>query len=108
MNKKELTELIDRFDDEQEVIILTEHGQTILQSVAEREPWHGPSKLIGLVCHTQNVEVFICDNCGKMEKCEWSDDVAQREFEQMFPNEKDEPIATVCDECFEKIRPDRN
>ena len=48
-------------------------------------------------------EEFTCANCkGVFEKAR-SDEEAMKETEENFPDEMDEPMEVVCDDCFKKM-----
>lgn len=51
-------------------------------------------------------ETFTCVMCGGTYEKGWSDEEARAEREALF-GKTPERDAVVCDECFQKIRPDR-
>ena len=83
MVKKELLQMLEKFDDDQYVFIQLHNkdelrGETcrsmvVIQAVAEAEPWHnsGKKNLIALVGHAQNagVKPFLT-NFDKFELAE--------------------------------------
>ncbi len=54
---------------------------------------------------------FTCDMCGETFPADVSEEQLRSEFEQYFPSVADTPsedLASVCDDCWEKIHPERN
>jgi len=53
------------------------------------------------------MKTFVCDMCGKEEE-EGPEEVAEAELAKYFPGESKEECAVVCDDCWQKIRPENN
>ncbi len=47
-----------------------------------------------------------CDLCGKVFDSAWSAEEAKAEKERDFPGVPLEDCAVICDECYQKVRPD--
>jgi uncharacterized protein with PIN domain len=45
---------------------------------------------------------YRCENCLEIYEKDWSDEEAQAEYEQNFPNSGEEQ-AIVCDDCYKKM-----
>lgn len=53
-------------------------------------------------------ENFTCAMCGGEFVKGRSDEEALAEMTESFGDLPDEPLSIVCDDCYQKIRPDRN
>jgi hypothetical protein len=54
-------------------------------------------------------EQYTCELCGETYDRGRSDEEALSETAAVFgPDSLDEPLAIVCDDCWNKIHPDRN
>lgn len=50
----------------------------------------------------QPTDSYTCANCHSTYKKAWSDEEADKEFEQNFPGSNDEK-AIVCDDCYQMM-----
>ena len=50
---------------------------------------------------------YKCDMCGKIYKKGWSEEKALKERDELW-NNPNEDWAIVCDDCFNKIHPEKN
>lgn len=48
-------------------------------------------------------EDFVCAMCGCTFQKAWSDEEAKAEVAETFPDELDEPMAIVCDDCYQRL-----
>jgi len=68
MTKGELVKALEQFQDDQFVMVLTEHGQTMIQGVVTVPPWYPSADkgeeqcLIALRVHTRNKELGPWDH----------------------------------------------
>ena len=53
-----------------------------------------------------NPRTFTCDMCGEHCESGWSEAEAEAELAENFPGIPKELCARVCDDCWEKIKPD--
>ncbi len=50
-----------------------------------------------------NIEKYICSCCALLCETERTREDAQKEVDELFPGQKIENMARVCEECFIKI-----
>ena len=43
---------------------------------------------------------YQCALCGGIFQKVWSDDEANAEYAELFPDQQDEPMEVVCENCF--------
>lgn len=46
-------------------------------------------------------ETYVCEMCGEVYESDWTQEEAEKEFEDNFPYHLDEPKSVVCDDCYE-------
>ena len=52
---------------------------------------------------------YTCAICGETFHSDWSEEEAQTELHEQFGEDASvEDCVKVCDDCWEKVRPDRN
>jgi len=54
-----------------------------------------------------NNNSYTCAMCHQTYDKAWSDDEAMQETTSYWPNIAAEDCAVVCDDCFKKIKPER-
>ena len=56
-----------------------------------------------------NDKEYECDACHGIFQFirdeRWDDNKAEKEYNQLFPNESMENRELVCDDCWEKVKP---
>lgn len=50
-----------------------------------------------------NNHTFVCDSCGGTFDCEWSDEEAMKESEEIFGKLPKKDLAQICDDCFSEM-----
>lgn len=51
---------------------------------------------------------FQCECCGRVFPDGWSEDEAKAESHHYFGDIPQEDLASICDDCWKAIHPDRN
>ena len=51
---------------------------------------------------------FQCSMCKGVFDKEWSDEEAEAERKELFPDSPWSECDLICDDCFEKVKPSRN
>lgn len=54
-------------------------------------------------CADKTEPTFTCDMCHGTFEFEWSDEEAQAELKEMFPDLEPSQCSVVCDDCYQRL-----
>lgn len=65
--------------------------------------WKAPNNQTEEREMSEQVFVFICEECNQEFESDWPDEEARKEFSENFPGQDFSEAAVVCDECFGRL-----
>jgi hypothetical protein len=73
-----------------------------------RQAFQGQSGYTGGMAIATKGEDYTCALCGKTHTAQRTEDECLYEMETFFGKVPEEEIAVICDDCWQKIHPNRN